>query len=339
MSASPFAFLRGAAPLFDECLRREGSFAAGPAGGGSMVGDLHLENFGVFRTDGGAALFHVNDFDALRDGPWRFDVLRLLTSILLARPELNVSGTQVQELARLALEGHQLALAGKRVAPPQFVLQWTRSARQTLPEKLLGKHVKGRRLLADEKHPPLPPALKGQLPKMMAQWAASLPDAHRPDPAQLQVLDARRRVAGTGSLGVERVLLLLQGDAVDDSPYGLWLLEAKQVEFSAHRVVEAVRAAVRKPPALLGAAELAGHEMVLRQLSAGEDKLALDLLEEPQLPAVVRFLGALAGEVHRRLARSRLTRWTPKEQAGLLNSARRLAVLHEEAFLGFCATH
>ena len=116
MSASPFAFLRGSALLFDECLRREGSWAKGPGGGGSLVGDLHLENFGVFIADGGAAIFNVNDFDALRDGPWRFDVLRLLTSVLLGRFELKASGTQVQELARMALEGHQLGLSGERVA-------------------------------------------------------------------------------------------------------------------------------------------------------------------------------------------------------------------------------
>lgn len=337
MAASPFAFLRGAAPLFDECLRREGSFAKGPTGGGSLVGDLHLENFGVFRADGGAAIFHVNDFDALRDGPWRFDVLRLLTSILLARPELKATGTQIQELARLALDGHQAGLAGKRVAPPAFVLTWTRAATRVPPEKLLGKHADGRKLVRDEKHPALPAPLRAKLPAMMAQWAASLPAAHRPADDQLRVLDARRRVAGTGSLGVERVLMLLQGDAVDDSPHGLWLLEAKEVEFSAQRVVEAMRAAVKKPPALLGAAALDHAEMVLRQLGAGEDKLQLDHLEEPHVPAMMRFLGFLAGDTHRRLARSRPMRWSPKELRALLTSARHLAAMHEDAFLEFCA--
>lgn len=317
MAASPFAFLRGAAPLFDECLRREGSFAAGPSGGGSLVGDLHLENFGVFRTDRGAVMFHVNDFDALRDGPWRFDVLRLLTSVLLARPELKATGTQAHELARLALEGHQLGLVGKRVHPPAFVLGWTRAARAALTAKLLGKHVEGTKLVRDEKHPPLPAALRKQLPALLAQCHV-----------EAKLVDACRRVAGTGSLGVERVLMLLEGNV---------LLEAKEVAFSAARVAEAVRAAVLKPPAMLGAGTLDGRQMLVKQLTPGEDKLALDAIDEEQLPAVLRFLGFCAGEAHRRLARSRLTAWTAKERAGLLVSARRIAAMHEEAFLEFCA--
>lgn len=317
MAASPFAFLRGSAPLFDECLRREGSFASGPTGGGALIGDLHLENFGVFRTDRGAAMFHVNDFDALRDGPWRFDVLRLLTSVLLARPELKASGTEAHGLARLALEGHQLGLLGKRVHPPAFVLGWTRAARAESPAKLLNKHVSGGKLVRDDKHPPLPPSLRKQLPALLAQAGVETP-----------LRDARRRVAGTGSLGVERVMMLLEGDV---------LLEAKEVAFSATRVVEAQRAAVGKPPAMLGAGELDGKQMVLKQLCAGEDKLALDALDDAQRPAVVRFLGFVAGETHRRLARSRLTAWTASERNALLRSARTLAAMHEEAFLEFCS--
>jgi uncharacterized protein (DUF2252 family) len=334
MSASPFAFLRGGALLFDECLRREGSWAKGPTGGGSLVGDLHLENFGVFLADGGAPIFHVNDFDALRDGPWRFDVLRLLTSVLLARPELKASGTQVQELARMALEGHQLGLAGKRVAPPALVLALCRTARDVPRERLLSKHVEGQKLLRDDKHPPAPAALTKLIPAALVKWSVSLPGAFGPAAEQLEVLDVRRRISGTGSLGVERLVVLTRGDA-----RGPWLLDVKEVDFSAERVVEAMRGAVKKPPSLIGYADLGKHQMVIRPMAAGEDKLSLDALEADQIPAMIRFLGAMTGEVHRRLARSRIRLWTPKEERGLLASTRRLAAMHEEAFIDFCALH
>jgi uncharacterized protein (DUF2252 family) len=334
MAASAFAFLRGGALLFDECLRREGSWAKGPSGGGSLVGDLHLENFGVFIADGGAAIFHVNDFDALRDGPWRFDVLRLLTSILLARPELGVSGTQAQELARVALDGHQRGLAGKRVAPPALVLGLCREAQQASAQKLLKKHVDGGKLLRDEKHPPAPAKWVKQVPPLLVKWSVSLPGEFGPSPEQLKVLDVRRRISGTGSLGVERLIILVQGDA-----RGHWLLEAKEVDFSAERVVEAMRGAVKKPPALIGYAELGQSQMVIRPLSAGEEKLSLEKLDPDQLPTMIRFLGAMAGQVHRSLARSRLKKWTAKEQHALLASSRRLAAMHEEAFIDFCALH
>ena len=334
MAASPFAFLRGGVMLFDECLRREGSWAKGPSGGGTLVGDLHLENFGVFLADGGQAVFHLNDFDAVRDGPWRFDVLRLLTSILLARPELKVSGTQVQELARMALDGHQLGLAGKRIAQPPFVLRVCRDAQDVSRVRLLNKHVDGGKLIRDEKHPAAPAALAKRIPAALVKWSVSLPGEFGPAVEQLKVIDVRRRISGTGSLGVERLIVMTEGDA-----RGPWLLDVKAVDFSAERVVEAMRGAVLRPPALIGYAELGKLELVLRPMAAGEEKLALERLDEDQIPSMIRYLGALAGEAHRRLARSRIKLWTAKEQRGLLASTLKLAAMHEEAFIDFCALH
>lgn len=332
MAASPFAFLRGSALLFDECLRREGSWSKGPSGGGSLVGDLHLENFGVFLADGGEPVFHINDFDELRDGPWRFDVLRLLTSILLARPELRVTGTQAQELARQALEGHQLGLSGKRVGAPAFIQRLFRSTAEVPREKLLARHVDGKKLLRDDKHPAAPPALLKQIPEALEKWSVSLPGEFGPGAEQLELLDVRRRISGTGSLGAERLVVLTRGDS-----RGRWLLDVKEVDFSAERVVEAMRGAVLKPPALIGYAQVGRHQMVIRPMAAGEAKLSLEDLEAAELPAVIRFLGALAGEAHHRLARSKIKRWTPREQRSLLESTRRIAALHEQAFLEFCA--
>ncbi len=107
MSESPFAFLRGAAPLFYEILENHPEFADGPLGEGWLVGDLHLENFGAFspaRANGAssekhAAVFNLNDFDEAVRGPWRWDVLRLLTSLILSARELGASGPNVLSLS------------------------------------------------------------------------------------------------------------------------------------------------------------------------------------------------------------------------------------------------
>ena len=69
LSASPFAFLRGAAPLVYVLLTQWPELAEGPAGEGLLVGDLHLENFGAFRFGGDVSgtparvVFDVNDLD------------------------------------------------------------------------------------------------------------------------------------------------------------------------------------------------------------------------------------------------------------------------------------
>jgi uncharacterized protein (DUF2252 family) len=51
MSASPLAYLRGAAPLFFEILEARPDLSAGPGGEGWIVGDMHLENVGAYRPD------------------------------------------------------------------------------------------------------------------------------------------------------------------------------------------------------------------------------------------------------------------------------------------------
>ena len=49
------------------------------------VGDLHLENFGTWHDTQGRLIWGVNDFDEAAVIPYTFDLLRLATSIHLAR--------------------------------------------------------------------------------------------------------------------------------------------------------------------------------------------------------------------------------------------------------------
>src|SRR6516162_9571813 len=59
MLASPFTFLRGAAAVMAEDLKRQ-STAGIPV---QACGDCHLMNFGVFATPEENILFDINDFD------------------------------------------------------------------------------------------------------------------------------------------------------------------------------------------------------------------------------------------------------------------------------------
>ncbi|SRR6266568_2223485 len=103
MRASPVAFLRGAAPLFYELMQAKPELAGGPPDEGWLVGDLHIENFGVFAAEAhgaekAAAVFDVNDFDDCMIGPLRLDILRLATSLILAGRELAATGGQALEM-------------------------------------------------------------------------------------------------------------------------------------------------------------------------------------------------------------------------------------------------
>src|SRR6187401_253250 len=114
MTISPLGYLRGAAGLFYELLAEHPALAAGPEGEGWLVGDAHLENFGAFRSEDGrgaeAVVFDVNDFDEAIVGPFRWDVVRLLTSVILGGREIGSNGMQSVGLCAAILEGYAPAL-------------------------------------------------------------------------------------------------------------------------------------------------------------------------------------------------------------------------------------
>lgn len=337
MAASPFAFLRGASVLWAAALEREPELLADFPGEGPVVGDLHLENFGTFRTQSGFT-FHVNDFDETFTGPWAFDVLRLLTSTLLARPELGATGTQVLSLAEGVLEGYGVAMVRGQVKRPSSIEALVKKAAGESQDKLLGKRLDGDKLKRDEKTPAAPVAVKREVESTVADWLKTLSSAEKVEQQCAEVLDVTRRVAGTGSLGVERLLVLTRGEAKQP-----WLVEVKEVRGSAfsdappsaESLVETMRRALPEAPLRVGAAKLDDVPVVVKPVLAGEDKLSADDYDRTQLPDIFRYLGFLMGEVHRRGA-GRAWQWTDKHRQRALDNAGHLTGLHEQAFLEFC---
>lgn len=332
MTASPFAFLRGASALWAELLRREPALLRGLPGSGTLVGDLHLENVGTFRTPKGVAL-HVNDFDESFVGPWAFDVVRLLTSTLLARPELGCTGLEVLSLAEQVLEGHAAGVAGATARLPAPLTKAVSDASAKPEDKFLLKRLAGPdKLVRDDKMPPAPASKVPLAKKAIAAWA----EATR-QPAPVTLLDLTRRVAGTGSLGVERLVALVKvGDVAR-------LLELKEVRGSAFgqlqadaaKLVETWSRCLPRAPQELAAAFLGSLPVVVRPLFASDDKLAVEDFDRAALPQTLRAIGVMAGEVHRRGART-TAKWSDEHRETLLERAAHLAGLHEQAFLGFC---
>jgi uncharacterized protein (DUF2252 family) len=83
MSASPFAFFRGAAAVMSADL------ATTPVSGLRVqaCGDAHLSNFGAFAAPDRRLVFDLNDFDESLPGPWEWDLKRLAASFAIAGRE------------------------------------------------------------------------------------------------------------------------------------------------------------------------------------------------------------------------------------------------------------
>ena len=106
MSASPFAFLRGSAPVMAADLK------ATPVTGLNTVvcGDAHISNFGLFASPERKQVFDVNDFDESTHGPWEWDLKRLATSAVVAARENEFGNKASRRMAVTAAETYRAAM-------------------------------------------------------------------------------------------------------------------------------------------------------------------------------------------------------------------------------------
>jgi len=99
MSASPFAFYRGAA------LVMAADLSTTPSTGRKvqLAGDAHVANFGLYASPERDLLFDVNDFDETLPGPWEWDVKRLAASVVVASRSLGHRRSDGLTAARAAV--------------------------------------------------------------------------------------------------------------------------------------------------------------------------------------------------------------------------------------------
>ncbi|MDF3065843.1 MAG: hypothetical protein K0R38_1444 [Polyangiaceae bacterium] len=361
MSASPLAFLRGAAPLFYEMLAADPELASGPAGEGVIQGDAHLENFGAFSPAleeagtwrKGHATFQLNDFDEATRGAWRWDVLRLTTSLLLAGRELGQSGPAVLGLCEGLLESHSAALFSQARLPPVppavaalIAKVDGRSNRRLLEDRTVASGA-ARHFLRGERYADVSPEVAAAVPATLQTFAERTARRDGPRPEQLELLDVAFRIAGTGSLGSLRVAALTRGKGGEDTG---WLFDLKEqagssvdvlaprpaVASRADEVESAFRTCVEQPPRMLGTSRLGVTDVLVRRLTPQEDKLSLSRLQPGQLPELSRYLGALLGAAHRRGRSTDFPAWTPRQRGGILERAVTLAGIHEAVYLDLC---
>ena len=193
MADEPFRFLRA---TFYRWIQRWPSLCAELTHAPSVlaVGDLHVENFGNWRDAEGRLVWGINDFDEAAKLPYTNDLVRLAASV------------------SLAIAGSQLAVESKSAC--KAILDGYVEA--------LGSG--GRPVVIDEKHRWFVPVIRDQSRDPVEFWQKlrKLPDARRAVPqkalAQMRAMLPEsasinliaRRVAGMGSLGRPRFVLLAE---------------------------------------------------------------------------------------------------------------------------------
>jgi hypothetical protein len=191
MASAPFPFLRATFYRWAQRITEVvPDVARAPAVLG--VGDLHVENFGTWRDAEGRLVWGINDFDETAVLPFTNDLVRLMTSSLLAlsasRPRLSARAT-----AEALLDGYRECLAAG--GAPMVLAEQHRTLRMMATFRLHDVDSYWAKL--DRL-----PTLRARVPAEPARiLRRALPSPKIP-------CRMVHRVAGLGSLGRERYLAI-----------------------------------------------------------------------------------------------------------------------------------
>jgi uncharacterized protein (DUF2252 family) len=107
MTASPFAFFRGAAAV----MARDLAATSNTGLTVQLCGDAHLMNFGGFASPERDLVFDVNDFDETLPGPFEWDLKRLVTSIEIAARSRGFTDRQRSGILGQACRQYRTAMS------------------------------------------------------------------------------------------------------------------------------------------------------------------------------------------------------------------------------------
>ncbi len=292
LRTSPFVFLRGTCHLFYDRLPDDALFTKAPAGW--LSGDAHLENFGSYKGDNRLVYFDLNDFDEAALAPVTWELVRFLSSMLVAGDGLRAGADEAAALCKVFIDAYAAALVQGQA---RCVARDTATG---LVQKLLDnlktrkrpdfldhrtdRKGHGRVIRCDAKRAlAADDAARAHVTQLIDTFAAT-----QDKPGFYKVLDVARRIAGTGSLGVARYIVLVEGKG---SPDGNYLLDLKEAQPSAltphlklaqpvwpaqaHRVVGLQRRMQAVSMAFLHPIVEGKSSYVLRGLQPSEDRVSL----------------------------------------------------------------
>ena len=364
MRSDIFAFFRGTCHLFYEDWPADSPLNQAPLVW--ICGDLHLENFGSYKGNNRLVYFDINDFDEAVLAPCTWDLARFLTSVVIAARTLGVNQPEAVCLCNSFLDAYTAALAKGQIrwveteTAEGMVKDLLESLKERRRKDFLNKRTvekKGkRRLLIDNKRTrPISDAQRTAIQAAMSEWTAT-----QREPDFFKVLDVAGRIAGTGSLGMARYVVLIEGKG---SPNQNYLLDLKQERPSsltpylkypqpqwqseAARIVTIQQWVQGTPPALLGVIRLDGESYRLRELQPLEDKVSLHLWNGKlrRLEKVMMVMGKIvawdqlrSGGRQGSAIADELMQWATDSQwrSALIDYAQTYLTQVEEDYRAFC---
>ncbi|MFJ3621075.1 DUF2252 domain-containing protein [Streptomyces iakyrus] len=344
MTATPFAFLRGAAGLMAYDLART------PMTGirAQICGDAHAANFGLYGDARGGLVIDLNDFDETVPGPWEWDLKRLVASLVLAGRVAGADEDQCRKAAYDAAGAYRRTMqllarlpvldAWNAIADEELVSHTdahdllgtlervSEKARHNTSGRFAAKSTEatedGGRRFVDA--PPVlrrvPDAEAAAVAASLEEYVGTLQEDRLPLLARYAVQDVAFRVVGTGSVGTRSYVVLL----LDHRGEPL-VLQVKEARASA-LVPHLVKAGFEAPEAghegrrvvmgqkrmqvvsdnLLGWTTVDGLPFQVRQFRNRKGSVDPAALAADQMDDYGRMTGALLARAHAHSADPRL---------------------------------
>lgn len=322
--ASPFGFFRGTFFLF---AADQGNFKPFLKTSGPIIGDIHTENYGTFRSVTGDIVFDINDFDETANSLYEYDVRRLAVSLILAALEnqhrlgdgLNAAEAATREwLNSLARWRHLNRKQFSRLPPhdveKMLLSRAAERSRSAMITDLAEQSEPGRFVFKTSAQ--YPPATAKEREAAEAGLPLFLDHCLAPanaKPAKYVFHDAARRIAGNGSLGRPRFAILLgKGEKGGDSLTSLRLIEWKQALDSsldaakpkahpkrAREVFESTCHFQVHPKRYLGFTKMMGLGMQAREIGANDRRFSAHDYHDPRrLEQVAALFGHILARCH-----------------------------------------
>ncbi len=339
MKESPFAFYRATAFLFYQDIAAQN--ALNQAIKVPLQGDLHLENMGTYRLSNGDFAYDLNDFDEAVTGPFTWDLARMGTSIYLAAEEVGLKKSDQQALSEYFLSAYQRALEALQHNP---TLLTTPLNERYLSEKPASQVIQARerfdrgawlasmapnsRFAPGSKIQAVPAAERVVLQQAIEGYVQTRPEGA----AFFRVKDTAVRIAGKGSLGRYRYVVLVEGAtpaAQDDlilefkeatSPSANYAGRQLSNGNDGQRIVSAYRQFLPQVDPYLGVTRLGALSAYVRELLPDE---AVNLDKVNKVGEYQAFLDSVALIVARAHSRSgqgaRILQELPQYQKTLLD--------------------
>ncbi len=319
MAESPFRFFRGTCHLFYKDLLKEYPFPHSPLTW--LCGDLHIENFGSYRGGNRLVYFDMNDFDESVQGPPLFDISRLIVSAEIAAKAMLYSGEERKDMIASMVQRYRdtlvkcRSLAIERETATGLIKKLIISVAERKQKELLldrtNNKPKNCKLLFCDRLLGLEKKEKEQLLQSFSKYCVN--NYHK----GYCVTDAGFRIAGTGSVGIRRYLLLLEKE---NNPRQKRLIDLKQAlpssvlnagdfgvkqppwQNDAERIIEVQQIMQYITPAYLSTFQFKDNWYVIKEIQPTADKVSFkQVARQPlQVEKYLSELGMLTASAHLR---------------------------------------